>query len=80
MNDIIIPIHDSIESTTEWLKECNDYDDSKLKEFVKTKTDTEIAEMITNGDIDENEISFYLGYKRICSVGKILYGKSNLIF
>lgn len=51
-----------------------EYDDSKLKEIVKTKTDTEIAEMITSGDIDENEISFYLGYKRICSVGKILYG------
>ncbi len=51
-----------------------EYDESKLKEIVKTKTDTEIAEMITNGDIDENEISLYLGYKRICSVGKILYG------
>lgn len=50
-----------------------EYDESKLKEIVKT-TDTEIAEMITNGDIDENEISLYLGYKRICSVGKILYG------
>lgn len=65
-------IDGTIESFTEWLKEVNNFDDRKYKEFAKNKTDKEIADMLINGEISDNDILPYLSFNRVKSVCDIL--------
>lgn len=65
-------IDGTIESFTEWLKEVNNFDDRKYKEFAKNKTDKEIADMLINGEISDNDILPYLSFDRVKSVCDIL--------
>lgn len=65
-------IDDTIESFTKWLKEVNNFDDRKYKELAKNKTDKEIADMLINGEISDNDILPYLSFDRVKSVCDIL--------
>lgn len=65
-------IDGTIESFTGWLKEFNNFDDRKYKELAKNKTDKEIADMLINGKISDNEILPYLSFDRVKSVCDIL--------
>ncbi|WP_281714920.1 hypothetical protein [Parabacteroides johnsonii] len=65
-------IDGTIELFTGWLKEVNNFDDRKYKELAKNKTDKEIADMLINGEISDNDILPYLSFDRVKSVCDIL--------
>lgn len=65
-------IDGTIESFTEWLREVNDSDDQKYKEFAKNKTDKEIADMLINGKLNDYDILLHLSFDRTKSVYEIL--------
>lgn len=65
-------IEGTIESFTEWLKEVNDSDDREFKDIAKNKTDKEIADMLINGKLNDDDILPHLSFDRTKSVYEIL--------
>lgn len=65
-------IDGTIESFAEWLKEVNNFDDKKYKEFAKNNTDKEIADMLINGKLNDDDILPHLSFDRTKSVHEIL--------